>query len=41
MLEWALREYAKTNPGEVIRYVKAKGITGPSPREALKNLPVS
>jgi 3-methyladenine DNA glycosylase AlkD len=37
---WALREYAKTNPGEVIRYVKAKGISGLSRREALKNLPV-
>ncbi|MEV0620388.1 DNA alkylation repair protein [Nonomuraea sp. NPDC050404] len=38
---WALREYAKSNPGEVIRYVKAKGITGLSRREALKNLPVT
>jgi 3-methyladenine DNA glycosylase AlkD len=38
---WALREYAKTNPGEVIRYVKAKGISGLSRREALKNLPVT
>ncbi|TMR92050.1 DNA alkylation repair protein [Nonomuraea basaltis] len=38
---WALREYAKTNPGDVIRYVKAKGITGLSRREALKNLPVT
>ncbi|GAA3603365.1 DNA alkylation repair protein [Nonomuraea rosea] len=37
---WALREYAKTNPSEVIRYVKAKGITGLSRREALKNVPV-
>ncbi|MEU8396370.1 DNA alkylation repair protein [Nonomuraea sp. NPDC048892] len=36
---WALREFAKTNPGEVIRYVKAKGISGLSRREALKNLP--
>ncbi|PZG17949.1 DNA alkylation repair protein [Nonomuraea aridisoli] len=35
---WALREYAKTNPAEVIRYVKAKGISGLSRREALKNL---
>lgn len=38
---WALREYAKTSPGEVIRYVKAKGISGLSRREALKNLPVA
>ncbi|SDL87921.1 DNA alkylation repair protein [Nonomuraea jiangxiensis] len=38
---WALREYAKTNPGEVLRYVKAKGITGLSRREALKNLPAT
>jgi 3-methyladenine DNA glycosylase AlkD len=35
---WALREYAKTDPAEVIRYVKAKGISGLSRREALKNL---
>ncbi|KAB8187523.1 DNA alkylation repair protein [Nonomuraea phyllanthi] len=38
---WALREYAKTSPTEVIRYVNAKGITGLSRREALKNLPVA
>lgn len=38
---WALREYAKTNPAEVIRYVRAKGISGLSRREALKNLPVT
>lgn len=38
---WALREYAKTSPAEVIRYVNAKGITGLSRREALKNLPVT
>ncbi|RVX37979.1 3-methyladenine DNA glycosylase AlkD [Nonomuraea polychroma] len=38
---WALREYAKTNPGAVIRYVKAKGISGLSRREALRNLPVT
>ncbi|HEX4811526.1 MAG TPA: DNA alkylation repair protein [Nonomuraea sp.] len=38
---WALREYAKTNPGEVVRYVKAKGISGLSRREALKNVPVA
>jgi Predicted DNA alkylation repair enzyme len=37
---WALREYAKVNPQEVVRYVNAKGITGLSRREALKNLPV-
>ncbi|MDA0638456.1 DNA alkylation repair protein [Nonomuraea sp. MCN248] len=35
---WALREYAKTNPDEVVRYVRAKGISGLSRREALKNL---
>ncbi|GAA0945534.1 DNA alkylation repair protein [Nonomuraea longicatena] len=35
---WALREYAKVNPGEVIRYVRAKGLSGLSRREALKNL---
>jgi 3-methyladenine DNA glycosylase AlkD len=35
---WALREYAKTNPAEVVRYVKAKGISGLSRREALRNL---
>ncbi|MCP2345018.1 DNA alkylation repair protein [Nonomuraea roseoviolacea] len=38
---WALREYAKTNPDEVVRYVRAKGISGLSRREALKNLPVA
>ncbi|GIH98772.1 DNA alkylation repair protein [Planobispora takensis] len=37
---WALREYAKTNPQEVVRYVTHKGISGLSRREALKNLPV-
>ncbi|GGS45962.1 DNA alkylation repair protein [Planobispora rosea] len=37
---WALREYAKTNPDEVVRYVAHKGISGLSRREALKNLPV-
>lgn len=35
---WALREYAKTNPDEVLRYVRAKGISGLSRREALKNI---
>ncbi|MER7505418.1 DNA alkylation repair protein [Nonomuraea pusilla] len=38
---WALREYAKTNPAEVVRYVRAKGISGLSRREALKNLPMA
>ncbi|MEO3788666.1 DNA alkylation repair protein [Nonomuraea sp. B10E15] len=38
---WALREYAKTSPAEVVRYVNAKGISGLSRREALKNLPAS
>ncbi|MEU8248646.1 DNA alkylation repair protein [Nonomuraea sp. NPDC048916] len=38
---WALREYAKTAPDEVVRYVRAKGISGLSRREALKNLPVT
>ncbi|WP_431898573.1 DNA alkylation repair protein [Nonomuraea sp. bgisy101] len=38
---WALREYAKTNPREVVRYVEAKGISGLSRREALKNVTVS
>jgi 3-methyladenine DNA glycosylase AlkD len=38
---WALREYAKINPGEVVRYVRAKGISGLSRREALKNIPVT
>ncbi|WP_214413048.1 DNA alkylation repair protein [Sphaerisporangium fuscum] len=38
---WALREYAKTSPAEVVRYVDHKGLTGLSRREALKNLPVA
>ncbi|MFC4529656.1 DNA alkylation repair protein [Sphaerisporangium dianthi] len=38
---WALRQYAKTSPREVVRYVQHKGLTGLSRREALKNLPVS
>ncbi|MEV0590903.1 DNA alkylation repair protein [Nonomuraea cavernae] len=38
---WALREYAKTDPGEVVRYVRAKGISGLSRREALKNVPIT
>ncbi|MDP9861126.1 MULTISPECIES: DNA alkylation repair protein [Streptosporangium] len=36
---WALREYAKIDPDEVVRYVDHMGITGLSRREALKNLP--
>ena len=36
---WALREYAKTNPREVVRYVDHMGISGLSRREALKNVP--
>ncbi|MFF5110656.1 DNA alkylation repair protein [Streptosporangium sp. NPDC000095] len=36
---WALREYAKTNPDEVVRYVDHTRISGLSRREALKNLP--
>ncbi|MEU0570837.1 DNA alkylation repair protein [Nonomuraea sp. NPDC005983] len=38
---WALREYAKVSPDEVVRYVQAKGISGLSRREALRNLPVT
>ncbi|WP_049564617.1 DNA alkylation repair protein [Nonomuraea sp. SBT364] len=38
---WALREYAKTSPREVVRYVQAKGLSGLSRREALRNLPVT
>jgi 3-methyladenine DNA glycosylase AlkD len=38
---WALREYAKTDPREVVRYVGRQGITGLSRREALKNVPFS
>ncbi|MEU6999103.1 DNA alkylation repair protein [Nonomuraea sp. NPDC046570] len=37
---WALREYAKISPREVIRYVEATGISGLSRREALKHLPL-
>jgi 3-methyladenine DNA glycosylase AlkD len=36
---WALREYSRTNPREVVRYVEHKGITGLSRREALRNIP--
>lgn len=35
---WALREYAKTNPQEVVRYVNHTGISGLSRREALRNV---
>jgi 3-methyladenine DNA glycosylase AlkD len=35
---WALREYAKTSPDEVVRYVDHKGISGLSRREALRNV---
>ncbi|MBB4940511.1 3-methyladenine DNA glycosylase AlkD [Streptosporangium album] len=35
---WALREYAKTDPRAVRRYVDHVGISGLSRREALKNL---
>ncbi|GAA3133769.1 DNA alkylation repair protein [Streptosporangium carneum] len=36
---WALREYARTDPHGVVRYVDHMGITGLSRREALRNLP--
>ncbi|MDF5753967.1 DNA alkylation repair protein [Spongiactinospora sp. TRM90649] len=36
---WALREYAKVDPREVVRYVDHKGISGLSRREALRNVP--
>ncbi len=38
---WALREYAKTDPDEVVRYVDHQGISGLSRREALRNLPTA
>ncbi|MCG5211719.1 DNA alkylation repair protein [Streptosporangium soli] len=38
---WALREYAKVKPDEVVRYADHKGISGLSRREALRNLPVT
>ncbi|GLW08442.1 DNA alkylation repair protein [Microtetraspora sp. NBRC 13810] len=38
---WALREYAKTDADEVVRYIRHKGIAGLSRREALKNVPVT
>ncbi|WP_061299938.1 DNA alkylation repair protein [Herbidospora cretacea] len=36
---WALREYAKTDPREVVRYVEHQRLSGLSRREALKNVP--
>jgi 3-methyladenine DNA glycosylase AlkD len=38
---WALRSFAYTDPGEVVRYVKEKGdrLSPLSRREALKNIP--
>jgi 3-methyladenine DNA glycosylase AlkD len=36
---WALREYARTDPEEVVRYVSHHGISGLSRREALRNVP--
>ncbi|MFC4896590.1 DNA alkylation repair protein [Streptosporangium amethystogenes subsp. fukuiense] len=33
----ALHEYAKTNPGEVVRHIKANGVASLSRREALQN----
>jgi 3-methyladenine DNA glycosylase AlkD len=36
---WALREYAKTDMREVVKYVEYKGISGLSRREALRNVP--
>ncbi|AWH86207.1 DNA alkylation repair protein [Flavobacterium album] len=35
---WALREYAKTNPGDVKNFVATAGLKPLSTREALKNL---
>ncbi|SDJ39313.1 3-methyladenine DNA glycosylase AlkD [Nonomuraea maritima] len=35
---WALREYAKTDPDEVLRYVDARGVSGLSRREALRHI---
>src|SRR5262249_22629653 len=37
---WALREFAKTEPAEVVRYVRAHdaALSGLSKREALKNV---
>ncbi|WP_051367163.1 DNA alkylation repair protein [Hamadaea tsunoensis] len=36
---WALREYAKTDPAAVVRFVESHELSGLSRREALKNLP--
>lgn len=38
---WALRQYARTDPAEVLRYVgdNADALSGLSRREALKNIP--
>ncbi|MBP2702851.1 DNA alkylation repair protein [Microbispora sp. RL4-1S] len=38
---WALREYAKTEPAEVVRYVNHHRLSGLSRREALRNVPVT
>lgn len=35
---WALREYAKTDPKSVIKFVDANALSGLSRREALKNI---
>jgi len=37
---WALRQYAWTDPGEVVRYVRSREsrLSGLSKREALKNI---
>jgi 3-methyladenine DNA glycosylase AlkD len=35
---WALRAYSAVDPGEVVRYVEATGITGLGRREALRNI---
>ncbi|WP_440067609.1 hypothetical protein [Streptosporangium sp. OZ121] len=40
-IRWTSREHAKTNPGEVIGRVEAKGISGLSRRETLENSPVA
>lgn len=36
---WALREYAKTDPAAVVRFVESHELSGLSRREAVKNLP--
>ena len=35
---WALREYAKTNPSAVIRFVETNNLKPLSKKEALKNI---